>query len=371
MRRRGPWLCPTELDRARVVDANDRVRTLRFVGLAAVGVALFVAVPWEGWLYPALLVPVGLTFFGVDLLIKRVARPERVSAAAILITLGVLALGVALNGGSRSAALPWLILPVLTAAARFRPQVVIAAVIVTVIAILAATFGADPTRAANDPEPIIVTLALLVSVVAIVWAIQAAELHHRGAAVLDPLTELLNRSSMLPRFREISQQARLTKRPVSMLMCDIDNFKDINDSHGHDRGDAVLRDVAYQMRKQLRSFELIYRLGGEEFLIVLPGVGRRRAKEIAERLRAAVQAMRSGGIPVTMSIGVSTASGEDVEFETLFRAADTALYEAKRGGRNRVVVSVPPADAEARPLADGETAEPSDGRRVSLPASSP
>lgn len=370
MRRRGPWLCPTELDRARVVDANERVRTLRFVSLAALGIALFVAGPWEGWLYPALLVPVALTFVGVDLLINRVARPERVSAAAILITLGVLSLGVALNGGTRSAALPWLILPVLTAAARFRPQVVIAAMILTAVAILGATFGADPSRATNEPEPVIMTLALLVSVVAIVWAIQAAELHHRGAAVLDPLTELLNRSSLLPRFREISQQARLTQRPVSLLMCDIDGFKDINDTYGHDRGDAVLRDVAYQMRKQLRSFELIYRLGGEEFLIALPGVGRRRAKEIAERLRSAVQAMRSGGIPVTMSVGVSTASGEDVEFDALFRAADMALYEAKRDGRNRVVVSVSAAEAEERPLAPGETAAPSQKRRVSVSASS-
>jgi diguanylate cyclase (GGDEF)-like protein len=363
-------LCPTELDRARVVDASERVRTLRFVSLAALGIALFIAVPWEGWLYPALLVPVAATFVGVDLLITRVARPERVSVAAILITLAVLSLGVALNGGSRSAALPWLILPVLTAAARFRPQVVIAGMAITAVAILAATFGSDPTHAANNPEPIITALALLVSVVAIVWAIQAAELHHRGAAVLDPLTELLNRSSLLPRFREISQQARLTKRPVSLLMCDIDNFKDINDSYGHDRGDAVLRDVAYQMRRQLRSFELIYRLGGEEFLIVLPGVGRRRAKEIAERLRSSVHAMRSGGIPVTVSIGVSTASGDAVEFDTLYRAADTALYEAKRAGRNRVVVSVPASEAEQRPLAEGETAEPPEARRLSLPASS-
>ena len=346
------------------------MRTLRFVSFAALGIALFIGVPWEGWLYPALLVPVGITFLGVDLLIKRSARPERVSVIAILITLAVLATGVALNGGSKSAALPWLILPVLTAAARFRPQVVIAGMILTAIAILAATFGANPTQAANEPEPVVTVLALLVSVVAIVWAIQAAELHHRGAAVLDPLTELLNRSSLLPRFREISQQARLTRRPVSLLMCDIDSFKDINDSYGHDRGDAVLRDVAYQMRKQLRSFELIYRLGGEEFLVVLPGVGRRRAKEIAERLRSSVQAMRSGGIPVTVSIGVSTASGDAVEFDTLFRAADKALYEAKRVGRNRVIVSVSSAEAQQRELGEGETAEPSEARRLSLPTSS-
>ncbi len=351
-----------------MVDANERVRTLRIVSLSALGVALVASGPWIGWGYVALLVPVAATFLAVDLTIKKVARPERVSAAAILITLTILATGVALNGGSTSAALPWLILPVATAAARFRPTVVIAGLALTAVAILAATFGADPTQAAEEPVPVIATLGLLVSVIAIIWAIQAAELYHRGAAVLDPLTELLNRSSLLPRFREISQQARLTRRPVSLLMCDIDTFKEINDMWGHDRGDAVLRDVAYQMRKQLRSFELIYRLGGEEFLVVLPNVGRRRAKEIAERLRAAVQEMRSSGLGITLSVGVSAASGEEVEFDTLFKAADMALYEAKRAGRNRVVVSPRSGEGGQRPP-EGDAPEHGPDR-LSLPASS-
>ncbi len=114
-------------------------------------------------------------------------------------------------------------------------------------------------------------------VVSIVWALQAAELHHRSEAILDPLTGLLNRHALAPRFVEISMQARLTRQPVCLLLCDVDNFKAINDQHGHDCGDAVLRDVAYALRKHLRSFELVYRLGGEEFLVVLPGHRRRRA----------------------------------------------------------------------------------------------
>ncbi len=351
-----------------MVDANERVRTLRIVSLAALGVALIISGPWIGWVYVAFLVPVAATFVAVDLTIKKVARPERVSAGAILIPLTVLAVGIAVNGGSTSPALPWLILPVATAAARFRPAVVIAGMVLTAVAILAATFGADPTHASEDPVPVIATLGLLVSVVAIIWAIQAAELYHRGAAVLDPLTELLNRTSLLPRFREISQQARLTRRPVSMLMCDIDTFKEVNDMWGHDRGDAVLRDVAYQMRKQLRSFELIYRLGGEEFLVVLPNVGRRRAREIAERLRAAVENTRASGLRITMSVGVSAASGEDVEFDKLFKAADMALYDAKRAGRNRVVVRGPAGESRAYPPR-GDASEPGSDR-LSLPTNS-
>jgi diguanylate cyclase (GGDEF)-like protein len=349
-----------------VVGANRRVRTLRVVSLASLGVALLIAVPWQGWLYVALLLPVGLTFLAVDLTIDRTARPELVSAGAILITLLVLAVGVGINGGSTSPALPWLVLPVAAIAARFRPQVVIAGLILTAVVILVTTFGVHSERAIDEPVPVIATLALLVSMIAIVWAIQAAELYHREAAVLDPLTELLNRSSLLPRFREISQQARLTHRPVSLLMCDIDTFKAINDTYGHDRGDTVLRDVAYQMRRQLRSFELIYRLGGEEFLVVLPGVGPKRAEEIAERLRLAVQNMRSGGIPVTMSVGVSTASDHALEFDPLFKAADIALYEAKRAGRNLVVVSLPPAELVER-RSEG-TAPQGGADRLSAPA---
>ena len=119
------------------------------------------------------------------------------------------------------------------------------------------------------------------------------------------MTGLLNRHALVPRFIEISQQARLTDQPVCLVLCDLDNFKAVNDEHGHDCGDAVLRDVAYELRKRLRSFELVYRLGGEEFLVVLPGIDLKEGGEIAERLRAAVEQARPTGIPVTISLGVS------------------------------------------------------------------
>ena len=102
-------------------------------------------------------------------------------------------------------------------------------------------------------------------------------------------------------------------------------------------GDAVLRDIAYELRKRLRSFELVYRLGGEEFLIVLPGIGLQAGQEVAERLREAVEQARPTDIPITISLGVSAARGAQVDYDTLFKAADEALYEAKRTGRNRVV----------------------------------
>jgi diguanylate cyclase (GGDEF)-like protein len=338
------WLCPTELDRARVIDASDRVRTIRRIGSCAVGLALLAVAPWIGWWTLGLLALCVLNFANVERRIRTSPRPERVSAWAIAITLGLIGAGVALSGGPESPALPWMVLPAAMAAARFRPQVVIAALALTVMAILAVTLGVEPSATISRPVDVIATFALLASVVSIVWALQSAELHHRDEAILDPLTGLLNRHALVPRFIEISHQARITGQPVSLVLCDVDGFKAINDEHGHDRGDAVLRDIAYELRKRLRSFELVYRLGGEEFLIVLPGVGLEPAQATAERLREAVQATHSTDIPITISLGVSAASGAGVDYDELFRAADEALYEAKRAGRNRVVAATVLAD---------------------------
>ncbi|MFI4977815.1 MAG: GGDEF domain-containing protein [Solirubrobacterales bacterium] len=354
----GSWLCPTELDRSRVVDANDRVRMIRKVGTGSVGVALVISAPWLGWWTLILFALSALNFLNVDHRIGTSAHPERVSAFAILITLVLLGSGVALSGGPRSPMLPWLVLPAGMVAARFRPQVVVAGLVLSVVLIITTTVGVHPGWTVNDPVPVIATLALLAVVVSIVWALEAAELHHRGEAILDPLTGLLNRHALAPRFVELSLQARLTGQPVCLVLCDVDSFKAINDEHGHDYGDAVLRDIAYELRKRLRSFELIYRLGGEEFLVVLPGVELRVGCDTAERLRFAVEQARPTGVPITISLGVSAASGAQVDYDSLFKAADKALYEAKRSGRNRVIAAPSPANAEAAASETSHTLTP-------------
>lgn len=340
------WLCPTELDRGRVVDANERVRNIRLVAIAAIGVALLASVPWVGWW---VLIPFAITAVNLVTMERRLthnARPERVSMGATVTTLLTIAIGVVLSGGPKSPALPWLVLPAGIVAARFRPQVVIAGLIATVAVILLCTLAVAPGATIHDPVNVMATLALLGGMVSIVWALQAAELHHRGEAILDPLTGLLNRHALLPRFIEVACQARIACEPVCLMLCDVDDFKQINDEHGHDRGDVVLRDIAYELRKRLRSFELIYRLGGEEFLILLPGVGRRAGLEIGRRLCAAVASACPTGLPTTISLGLSCAHGEAVEYDTLFKEADEALYEAKRTGRNRVVAAPAPDERE-------------------------
>jgi diguanylate cyclase (GGDEF)-like protein len=266
-----------------------------------------------------------------------------------VLILAVLGVGVALSGGEDSPALPWLVLPVATAAARFRPQVVAVGAALTAVVMCGVCFGVDAQAVLDDPRRLISALTLLVGIAAITNMLTEGELEHRDRAVLDPLTGLLNRSSLDSRAVEIEQQARLTGGPVSLVLLDLDRFKRVNDTYGHERGDAVLRDVAYEIRKSLRSFELVYRIGGEEFLVLLPGVALPEAVEVAERMRRAVSEARPGDLDVTVSAGVAAGAGEAIRYAQLFREADHALLAAKRGGRDRVEVAGELAPVESAP----------------------
>ena len=335
----GSFLCPTELDRARVVEASARVRVARTICAVVVGLALLVIAPWVGWWTLIGLGVIALDFATLERRLRRSARPERVAAGSLLLALVVAGVAVAGSGGPDSPLLPWIVIPAMTSATRFRRQVVVALGALSVAVTLAATIPVDPQAFADDPSLVIVTLALLICVSVIAAALLHGELEQRDLAVLDPLTGLLNRASLESRVAEIEQQARITDAAVSLIVCDIDHFKHVNDEHGHERGDAVLRDVALEMRRSLRTFELVYRIGGEEFLVLLPGVELREAVGVAERVRRAVAAARPGDLEVTVSAGVAAASGAATHYGRLFAAADEALLDAKRAGRNRVVAA--------------------------------
>ena len=307
------------------------------------GVLLFSVVlvaPWTGYLTFVVFAPVLVELATVEKRMARSAHPEIVIARATLMVLFFLAVGTALNGGLDSPSLSWMIVPVAFAATRYRWQVVVACAVITAVAMLLATIPVDPEAVLGNPERLIANIALLVCVVTITSALMHGELTQRDRAVLDPLTGLLNRSSLGTRTAEIEQQARLSGGALSLVLCDIDRFKNVNDSFGHERGDAVLRDVAYEIRTSLRSFELAYRLGGEEFLVLMPGAELSEAREVAERLRSNVTKSEPGGLHLTMSVGVASASGEALRYEELFRVADAALLEAEArgprpGGRGR------------------------------------
>jgi diguanylate cyclase (GGDEF)-like protein len=228
------------------------------------------------------------------------------------------------------------VVPFVSFAARFTTRGTIAGVALTAGILLAATAGVDPHGLWHDPSLVLGTLASFVGVAAFGVALMNAEVEVRQDATLDPLTGLSNRKALRMRFDELHRQAELAGSAIGVVVLDIDHFKAVNDTYGHERGDAVLQAVAFELRNALREGELVYRLGGEEFVILLRGDEALASEPIAERLREAIAAARPTGLALTASLGVSVAT-DGVEYATLFAQADAALYEAKRLGRNRVV----------------------------------
>ncbi|MEO8159844.1 MAG: diguanylate cyclase [Arenimonas sp.] len=169
----------------------------------------------------------------------------------------------------------------------------------------------------------------------------------------DALTKLFNRRFFDERVAFEFERAHRYKTPLSLLVADIDHFKEFNDTFGHNRGDEVLRTVARQLLEGVRSQDIVCRYGGEEFALILPGTDSAQAAQIAEGLRTTIEkAGRSDG-QITISVGV--ASPGDVAMNNvadLFSAADNALYAAKAGGRNRVVrFGLKPAEPAVEPIA--------------------
>lgn len=159
----------------------------------------------------------------------------------------------------------------------------------------------------------------------------------------DSLTGLHNRRHVEEYLTRLVSLARRNAEPIAVLIIDIDHFKSVNDGHGHDAGDAVLREVATRLVGSLRLEDMVGRWGGEEFLVVLPNTSIQGAAELAERLRRVV-AEEPCGLPgggamrVTISLGCAASVIDDAE--TLVRSADAAMYQAKESGRDRVVAAV-------------------------------
>jgi len=158
-----------------------------------------------------------------------------------------------------------------------------------------------------------------------------------GQEIVDPLTSFLSRAGLTSRFAELSHQARLTHQPVCLALCELDNFRFLKDWGGADIGDATLAAIAAETRRQLRSFELIYRLSEALFVIVLPGVEVDDGAVLAERLRAAVERLMPQGFLATLSVGVSAGRGHRVDHDTLLDTAEGALFAVQRAGGNRVL----------------------------------
>ncbi len=165
----------------------------------------------------------------------------------------------------------------------------------------------------------------------------------RDQAARDPLTGIWNRNAVFDIFRRELSRTQREGNAIAIVMLDIDHFKNLNDTHGHMAGDAVLREFTRRISTSLRPYDAVGRYGGEEFLVILPGCDLAAGVRHAERLRSLLSEepfdTSEGRHTATCSLGVaSTSSSSPGDTDSLIRAADSALYKAKRNGRNRVEV---------------------------------
>jgi diguanylate cyclase (GGDEF)-like protein len=166
-----------------------------------------------------------------------------------------------------------------------------------------------------------------------------AEAQLRHAAITDELTGLPNRRQVFERLRAEAKRSERSGAEYGLVMIDIDHFKNVNDTFGHAAGDAVLRELGRRMSEAVREYDVIGRVGGEEFLVIAPETGEVGLVQLAERIRAAVDSgpvdTSAGDVAPTISLGATTCAGA-ADIDAAVAAADKALYEAKRNGRDRV-----------------------------------
>jgi diguanylate cyclase (GGDEF)-like protein len=328
-----------EARRERLLDMERRVRRYRLACFGILALALAVGGGSSiGYWWIALL-GLGLAGFAVaDRFMRSSARPALWVAGAWAALPALLAASVLVTGGAESPVVVWFALPAVTLGFRFEPRgMVVGAAYVIALFLFAAVFP-DPQLAWDQRQLLIAVAALIISTVILTGALVESDRAHRRRSTLDPLTGLFNRNALEQRLSELDGQPcdPFEGQSHAFVLCDLDHFKRVNDQFGHAAGDAVLQDVAYTMRAALRAGDSIYRVGGEEILVMLPGAGHEDALEIAERLRVAVRERRPVGVPVSISVGVAVAEPGVVDTDELLARADAALYAAKAKGRDVV-----------------------------------
>lgn len=192
-----------------------------------------------------------------------------------------------------------------------------------------------------DPAELVARVSAAVRVKRLQDELKQRNLELQELSRMDVLTGMPNRRHLLEHLHAAESSARRHEEPFAVLMVDVDHFKNVNDAHGHENGDFVLRAVALALADSCRGEDVAGRWGGEEFLVVAPETGLAQAAVLAERIRGIVETspvelVDGRSIPVTVSVGVAAGTAD---VDLLLRLADAALYEAKAAGRNRVVTS--------------------------------
>jgi diguanylate cyclase (GGDEF)-like protein len=330
-----------EARRERLLDMEERVRRYRLACFGILALALAVGGGSSVGYWWIALLGAGLAGFSVaDRFMRSSSCPAVWVAGAWAALPALLAAAVLVTGGVTSPVLVWFALPAVTLGFRFEPRGMIVGTAFVIAMFLASAVVPDPQEAWEHRQQLIAVAALIISTVILSGALVESDRAHLRRSTLDPLTGLFNRNALEQRLGELDGQPcdPADGNSHAFLLCDLDHFKRVNDQHGHAAGDAVLQDVAYTMRAALRAGDSIYRVGGEEILVMLPGAGHADALEIAERLRVAVRERRPVGIEVSLSIGVAVADPGVVDTADLLSRADAALYAAKAGGRDLVFV---------------------------------
>lgn len=334
------WLVGTEEDRRRIRDTERAVTRARVISIGAIVLSLPLFVEDYGWW----ILGVGLAFFAYSRMVDRLYRTSEygdVWMMSLTLVTQVMFTGCAMiTGGPASPAVLWLVIVMILLPCRYGRNGIVVGSAWTFLCLLVVSFSQGWVAWTQAYELSVVTFTTGISCLAYGVALRSGDITQRRAAVLDPLTGLLNRAKLDERFEEVRQVAVARGRTVGLLVCDLDHFKAVNDHHGHAAGDAVLVATAYELRRVLAGHELVYRLGGEEFAVILEDTDLASATAHAELVRAAIVAARPGGVEVTTSVGVVVGDPAELEFGELFNAADAALYRAKHAGRNRVVAGV-------------------------------
>ena len=364
------FLCRDEAEQRRIADLGRRLRPGTPFVVGVFVVAAVSGVETYGWL-PLLPPALGVLLYAAMWRAHPARRehPERAYAGAFLVIEAMLVLSLALGRGPRGYALIVLGMPVILAAVVFPRRVVLAAIAVGACGLLFTVFAVDMPEVRSLPVVVYGSLFVLVALSATALVLRDVDEATRRSAFQDPLTGALNRSALTPRIAELAHQTVRSPEPVGLVVGDVDAFKAINDDFGHASGDGVLREVARRMGGCLDAFEPVYRLGGEEFMVLLPGRDGAAAEEIARRMWQAVREQPIDGIATTMSFGVASSGAEgSFDFDTVFARADQALYAAKRRGRDRIEVATDRVAAQlanlARPpVQDAREGDDRPGRR--------
>lgn len=341
---RSSWICRDDFERARFMDLHARMLPVNSRVFILIMVVVAICAP--SFDEPLALAPsaAALGLFGaIQRHARRFARPELAVFWALLASETLMLVAFLVLGVERTPAMALVLWPAIGLAGRFRLTVTRVGTAYVVVATAVALVAPEPSVLSSEPLGVLGMLAAIIAATTVSAALRESDLESREAAILDPLTGMLNRHALVNRTSELEHQSRLTGQPVAVIVADIDHFKSVNDAHGHPVGDQVLAAVAEVLRRGLRAYDLAYRMGGEEFAIVMPGIDAEAAHEAAERLRLAFHEAPCAGVPVTVSFGVAASlPGQPFQWEPVFGHADAALYHAKRNGRDRVAAAAIP-----------------------------